>query len=201
MLNPRCLNYLEVLWNTDRALTKHGRWYAEDSMRVALCRILRMFEPHFMSLLVNIWPSMQVKYTINGGISDRSRFPSRVAIVCSCGPLELTDSFTLWPTWMHEHPCLAGGQMSNLSRGVWSWYVDWFPPKKSFFIIPVFIYFIIDLMTSSGEGLGYLQGGFVASCSNAECSDGVITKAKLAHRKMAWDIAAMPITEHTSHLP
>jgi hypothetical protein len=39
-------------------------------------------------------------------------------------------------------------------------------------------------------GTGYLQHNFTATCSNVECSARDITKATLAHRKLAWDIAA-----------
>lgn len=63
----------------------------------------------------------------------------------------------------------------------------------------VLICSIQELMQRSNRD-GYLQDGFIARCRNTKCTDKKITKARLAHRKMAWDIAAMPITQDTACL-
>jgi hypothetical protein len=53
-----------------------------------------------------------------------------------------------------------------------------------------------DLLQDDGKG--YLQQGFVTTCSH--CRQRDITKAVLAHRKLAADLAVMPINDAQSHL-
>jgi DNA-directed RNA polymerase subunit RPC12/RpoP len=55
---------------------------------------------------------------------------------------------------------------------------------------------IADLLLDDGKG--YLQQGFVTTCSH--CGQRDITKAVLAHRKLAADLAVMPINNAQSRL-